>query len=103
MPVFEFRANDPEHGLTIARIDADDVRKARAVLKGMIFERRLSTQEVIRATQHGYAIIDAETGQTIRTEPENALGNMASAAGGPGTAGATSVFDTPGRDDGGPL
>ena len=97
MPVFEFRAHHPEHGPTIARIDADDVRKARAVLKTVIFERRMSTREVIEATQHGYAIIDAETGQTIRTEPEHALGDMAEAA---------MRYDNgiaPGRDDGGPL
>lgn len=91
MPVFEFRAHHPEHGPTIARIEADDVRKARGALKNLIFERRMSTQEVIKAAQHGYAIIDAETGQTIRTEPEHALGDLASAAG------------APGRDDGGPL
>jgi hypothetical protein len=65
MSTFQFTAHDPEHGHTIARIEADNEREARGALKSMIFCRKLSAHEIIQASQRGLAIVDAKTGKVI--------------------------------------
>lgn len=68
MSTFLFTAHDPEHGHTIARIEADNEREARGALKSMIFCRKLSAHEIIQASQRGLAIVDAKTGKVIGSE-----------------------------------